>query len=60
MCGKVQNTFLTGLSRDVHGPGIFQGVFAACSDGSPGLAGLEGLGLGIAMRQSGIFLTYLP
>jgi hypothetical protein len=60
MCGKVQNTFLTELSRDVNGPGIFQGVSAACSQVCRGLAGLEGLGLGIAMRQSGIFLTYLP
>jgi hypothetical protein len=55
MCGKVQNTFLTELSRDVHGPGDFQGVFAACSQVCKGLAGLEGLGLEIAMRQSGIF-----
>jgi hypothetical protein len=55
MCGKAQNTFLTELSQDVYGPGDLQGVYAAVSKLAGDSAGLEGLGLGIAMRQSGIF-----
>jgi hypothetical protein len=45
----------TEISRNVHGPGNFQGVLAACFLACRDSAGLEGLGLGLAVRQSGIF-----